>query len=161
MKDIKSLYNAAKSSGKQTDIAAYIEAIQDLINDDPNNYVTQLEYIISSDIGLKTVKSFIEKNGFPITCYDNMIECLNECIRKCEVYKKDNSLYTEMVEYFEKFRQDHIHCFMMFENYNPDLDKNYVKTYYGKNNNGIAASPNFLIIPAISLRFAIPLAFFP
>jgi len=133
MKDIKSLYLTAKSSGRKADITAYTEAIQDLIENNPIGYMTQLEYIIQSDIGLKTVKLFIEKNGFPIACYDQMIDTLNECIRKCEVYNKDNSLYTEMIEYFESFRKNHIHCFMMFENYNLELDKdNYIKTYYGK-----------------------------
>lgn len=140
MKDIKTLYLTAKSSGKQADISAYTEAIQDIIDNDPNSYVAQLEYIISSDIGLQTVKPFIEKNGFPIVCYDKMMECLTECIRKCEVYKKDDSLYTEMVSYFEKFRKDHINCFMMFENYRieNDIDHRYVEAYYSKNKNGIS-----------------------
>ena len=142
MKDIKSLYLAAKSSGKQADISAYTEAIQDLIDNNPYSYMTQLEYIISSDIGLKTVKPFIEKNGFPIACYDKMIESLNECIRKCEVYGKDNSLYTEMVEYFETFRADHINCFMMFENYNLELDESYTRIYFGKNDKGISNRKN-------------------
>jgi hypothetical protein len=137
MKDIKSLYLTAKSSGKQADITAYIESIQDLIENDPNSYITQLEYIISSDIGLKTVKPFIEKNGFPIACYDKMIECLNECVRKCEVYKKDSSIYTEALAEFENFRKSHINCFMMFENFSSNINENYVKTYYGKNAKGI------------------------
>lgn len=136
MKDIKTLYLTAKSSGKQADINSYTEAIQELINEDPNSYITHLEYIISSDIGLNTLKPFIEKNGFSIACYDNIIECLNECIRKCGVYNKDSSLYTEMVNYFESFREKNLGCFMMFENYKLDLDKDYIKTYYGKNKNG-------------------------
>lgn len=136
MKDIKTLYLTAKSSGKQADIAAYTESIQDLIENNPDGYISYLEYIISSDIGLQTIKPFIEKNGFPIACYDHMIECLNECIRKCEVYNKDSSIYKEMVEYFESFKQNNINCFMMFENYNESIDSSYVKTYYGKNDKG-------------------------
>ena len=136
MKDIKTLYLTAKSSGKQADIIAYTESIQDLLNNDPNGYISQLEYIISSDIGFKTIKPFIEKNGFPIACYDKMIECLNECIRKCEVYNKDASIYTEAVVEFEKFRKDHINCFMMFENFKSDIPEKYVETYYGKNSKG-------------------------
>ena len=38
MKDIRTLYLTARSSGKQADISAYTEAIQDLINNDPNSY---------------------------------------------------------------------------------------------------------------------------
>lgn len=136
MKDIKSLYLTAKSSGKESDINAYIESIQELINDNPNGYISQLEYIISSDIGLKTVKPFIEKNGFPIACYDYMIECLNECIRKCEVYNKDASIYIEAIEEFKEFRSNYLNCFMMFENFRDEIKDNYVKTYYGKNKNG-------------------------
>lgn len=136
MKDIKSLYLAAKSSGKQADISAYIEAIQELINDDPNGYITQLEYIISSDIGLKTVKPFIGKNGFPIACYDPMIDALNECVHKCEIYGKDASIYNEAINEFKAFRNKYINCFMMFENFKPDLNNNYVSTYYRKNEKG-------------------------
>jgi len=136
MKDIKSLYLTAKSSGKPADISAYSEAIQELIKDDPNGYVTQLEYIISSSIGLDTLKPFIEQNGLPIACYEPIMDVITECIRKCEVYNKDASGYNEMVNYLENFRSKYINCFMMYENYSSEMKPNYVSTYYRKNEKG-------------------------
>lgn len=137
MRDIKSLYLAAKTSGKSKDIASYTEAINDLFESDPNGYVLNLEYIIKSDIGLKTLKPFIEKYGFPIALYDTMIESLNDCIEKCHQLNKDDSLYTETMIYFENWKLDHLNCFMMFENFGSNLPSNYVTTYYGSNSKGI------------------------
>lgn len=137
MKDIKSLYLAAKTSGKSKDIASYTEAINHLLESDPNGYILNLEYIIKSDIGLKTIEPFIEKYGFPIALYDTMVESLNACIERCHQLKKDDSLYTEMVTYFENWKLDHLNCFMMFENFGSNLPSNYVSTYYESNNKGI------------------------
>lgn len=137
MKDIKSLYLAAKTSGKSKDIASYTEAINHLLESDPNGYILNLEYIIKSDIGLKTIEPFVEKYGFPIALYDTMVESLNACIEKCHQLKKDDSLYTEMVTYFENWKLDHLNCFMMFENFGSNLPSNYVSTYYESNNKGI------------------------
>ena len=136
MKDIKTLYLTAKSSGKQADINAYTEAIQELFENNPNGYISQLEYIIKSDIGFQTFKPFIEKYGLPIACYDDVINTLNECVRKCEIYKKDTSMYIEAIDEFKNFRSEYLNCFMMFENFSHEMKDNYIKTYYGKNKNG-------------------------
>ena len=136
MKDIKTLYLTAKSSGSKADISAYTEAIQELFENNPSGYISQLEYIISSDIGFQTFNPFIEKYGLPIACYDDVINSLNECVRKCEIYKKDASMYFEAIDQLESFRSNYLNCFMMFENYSLDMKDNYVKTYYGKNKNG-------------------------
>lgn len=140
MKDIKSLYLTAKTSGRAEDISAYEECVKYLLENKPNDYISNLEYIISSSIGLKTWNEFVERYGLPIACYDNAIACFESCIEKCNNKEKDASVYTELKSRLESFRDNHIGCFMMYEYYS-DLDSNkYVSTYYGFTESGVQNS---------------------
>lgn len=136
MKDIKSLYLAAKVSGNENDISAYSESLQTLLENNPIDYVSNLEYIITSDIGLRTLTEFVEKHGLPICCYDNVMEVLEKCISKCEMSKKDPKEYQEAINYMEAFRQKYIGCFMMESYFSESISDDYVSIYYGKNSNG-------------------------
>lgn len=140
MKDIKSLYLTAKTSGRAEDISAYEECVKYLLENKPNDYISNLEYIISSSISLKTWNEFVERYGLPIACYDNAIACFESCIEKCNSKEKDASVYTELKSRLESFRDNHIGCFMMYEYYS-DLDSNeYVSTYYGFTESGVQNS---------------------
>ncbi len=143
MKDIKSLYLTAKLSGKQSDISAYEQCIQESFENDPKRYISNVEYIIKSSLGLPTLKPFIEKYGLPITCYDSIMECLIECSKKSMKNELDGSLYDEMISYMESLKEKYKNCFIMFESYssnddvNSDKIESYVETYYGFNQKGI------------------------
>lgn len=137
MKDIKSLYLAAKTSGNPKDISAYTEAVHDLFDNNPDRYIPNLEYIISSDIGLQTLKEFVEKYGLPICCYDDVVTCLEKCIHKCELTKKDDSDYKEALNYMESFRQKYIGCFMMESYFSEKSLPSYTSTYYRCNDKGV------------------------
>lgn len=148
MKDIKTLYLTARSSGKQTDIAAYTEAINDLLKTDPYSYLSNLEYIISSSIGLDTWDSFVAENGFPLACYNDIVACFEKCIDKCDKCDKDASKYREAKEKLESFYDSHKHCVSMYESYSSNIMRDgksygehitqlYVETYYGFNGSGI------------------------
>lgn len=137
MKDIKSLYLAAKTSGNPKDISAYTEAVHDLFDNNPDRYIPNLEYIISSDIGLQTLKEFVEKYGLPICCYDDVVTCLEKCIHKCELTKKDDSEYKEALNYMESFRQKYIGCFMMESYFSENELPSYISTYYRYNEKGV------------------------
>lgn len=150
MKDIKSLYLAAKNSGGKNDILSYSEAVQTLLENSPNDYILNLEYIISSDIGLRTLKPFVEKHGLPIMCYDNVMEVLEKCQDKCNTSKKDDTEYKEAISYLESFRQKYIGCFMMESYFHDQLPDNYVSVYYGANQNGI---PNRKLAAGIISKF--------
>lgn len=140
MKDIKSLYLTAKTSGRAEDISAYEECVKYLLENKPNDYISNLEYIISSSIGLKTWNEFVERYGLPIACYDNAIACFESCIEKCNSKEKDASVYTELKTRLESFIDNHIGCFMMYEYYS-DLNSNeYVSTYYGFTESGVQNS---------------------
>lgn len=134
MSNLKQLYFTAKH-GK--DVSSYVEAVQNAI-DKPMDYILNLEYIISSDVGLKTLKPFIEKNGFPIPAYESTMELLEKCINKCEEQNKDSSLYKEAYAYMESVKDKYRGAFDMFDYYIEDVDS-YIKTYYastnGKRNN--------------------------
>lgn len=114
MKDIKTLYQAAKSGGSN-DISAYIEAVNDLAKNDRSNYFLMVEYIISSSVGLETLVPFIESGGLPIAGYEPLVEQIENCIRKCEVARADKTPYTEALAYLKTFRERYEHCFKMFE----------------------------------------------
>lgn len=138
MKDLKSLYLTAKTSGgQQKDINAYTEAVNELLNSNPNDYILNLEYIISSDIGLQTFDTFIEKYGLSIACYDNVMECLEKCIEKCNDKKENDSEYKKRKEKLKEFKENHQNCFTMYEYFADELADNYLSTYYSFNDNGI------------------------
>lgn len=137
MKDIKSLYKAAKEKSSDANIYAYKEAIDYLIENNPYEYASNLEYIISSSIGVKSLKSFEEKNGLPIPIFYNAISILENTIQKCKDrnldYNSFKEVYNEMVDYHEKY----LECFNMFEYYDEGYNDNYIKLYYEKNDKNI------------------------
>jgi hypothetical protein len=135
MNDIKSLYIAAKNSGNQKDIAAYTEAVQSILESKPTEFLTNLEYIITSDIGLSRLDNFVEKYGLSIAAYKPIMECLNNCIEKCEKKHIDSSSYKECVEKYEMFRSQYHNCFDMYE-YVDNIPDNYITAYYSFNENG-------------------------
>lgn len=137
MKDIKSLYLAAKRSGSKSDISAYAEAVHELFENAPNDYISNLEYIIQSDLGVSTLKEFVEKHGLPIACYDPVMEHLEHCIDKSQKLGVDSTAYQEAAAYMESFRQKYIGCFMMEGYLGDQRPDDYVKTYYGVNKSGI------------------------
>lgn len=137
MKDIKSLYLAAKNSGRKSDISAYTEAVHEMFENSPNDYITNLEYIIQSDIGIKTLNEFVERYGLPISCFDEVMECLETCVEKCSKAGLDSTLYQEAADYMKGYRQKYIGCFMMESFFNDQCPRNhYINTYYGTNVNG-------------------------
>ena len=79
MKDIRSLYLAARNTGSDEDINAYTESINELVMNRPYDYLPHLEYIISSSTGVGTFLPFIEKYGFPIAAYDDTMACFEKC----------------------------------------------------------------------------------
>lgn len=138
MEDIKTLYLAAKTSGNQKDVDSYAQCIRESMENNPINYVTNLEYIISSSIGAPTFKKFVENYGISVAWYDDIMTCLENCIEKCQKSEKDDSIYKEYVARMESFKQEYKHCFSMFESFRDDLSgKNYLPTYYGFNKGGI------------------------
>ena len=137
MKDIKTLYNLAKSSKSNKEINEYKEAINTLLESNPTEYISNIEYIISSSIGLQTLNEFVDKYGLSIAYYDTLMEYVNNCIRKCEIYKHDKNIYNETLSFLESFRSKYENCFNMFDYFKDNLSDNYLNTYYGFNSNGI------------------------
>ena len=89
MSDFKQLYFKAKN-GLSTDVSSYVEAVQNAFNNNPVDYILNLEYIISSSTGISTLKPFIEKYGLPIAVYESTMELLENSVEKCEMQKKDS-----------------------------------------------------------------------
>mgnify|MGYP003571253655 CR=1 FL=1 len=130
MIDIKSLFLAAKNSGSESDVSAYLEAVKQAL-ESPRDYVAQLEYIIQSSTGINTLIPFIEYWGLPIAAYDTVYECVTTSLEKAKDAKVDTHSYEEAKKFLEEFRQDNIKGFMMFEYYRPDDVRPYINTYYG------------------------------
>lgn len=139
MQDVKKLYLEARSKGTSKSITAYTNAVHELLESNPSEYLLNAEYIISSSIGLSTFKEFVEKWGLPIVCYDDMMTILENCIQKAEVSGKNHTKYTEMVDYMESFRNKYGNCFAMYESLvDEKFDKDeYVATYYSMTESGI------------------------
>lgn len=116
MPDIKSLYNAVKQHNQPSTINAYTEAVNDLYENHPVDYISNLEYIITSNIGLKTLKPFIEKYGLPIVAYDYVMECLDGCLEKAKANVANNIIdtYTEAVNDLAAYKEKYGNCFNMY-----------------------------------------------
>lgn len=137
MKDLKSLYLAAKNSGTPKDISLYTEAVKECLDKDPTNFILNLEYIITSDINLTRLDDFVEKYGISIPAYDKIVECLESCIEKCDKRNIDSSLYKEYLEKYIMFKNDHPNCFAMYEYYSDDQNDDYLSKYYSFNESGV------------------------
>lgn len=133
MKDIQSLYLQAKNRRLQSDIDSYNEAVQELLENSPIDFLSNLKYIITSDMNLSRLDQFAEKYGISIAAYDQIVDCLNECVEKCEKQKIDSSLYKEYIEKYEMFKHQYQNCFMMFESFINDqilYEKSHGKLKY-------------------------------
>jgi hypothetical protein len=135
MKDIKSLYLAARKGSKSA-IDEYTEAVNNIILS-PNNYLDNLEYIINSDIGLASLNEFVDRYGLSISAYNMITEKVDECIEKCESQKKNASKYKDAKCQLESYRDKYRNCFEMYEYFADTLPANYTSTYYSFNENGI------------------------
>ena len=142
--EVKDLMNIKYFLSNNVNINAYSEAVKELSESKPLDYISNLEYIISSDIGLQTLPSFIEKYGVAIPMYDRFIEKFDECIEKCKTRNVDFKQYEEWKTKFESFKQSHSNCFSMFEYYTDQIDSidSYIETYYSSNSKGIQNSRN-------------------
>ena len=130
MKDIKKLYLAAKQSGKKHDVDAYSECVREYLKSNPFQYVSNLEYIISSSIGLSTLKEFVDRNGISIGSYNEIMTCLNEGVKQCRLRSKNDKLYQEAVAMMESYKHQYQNCFIMFEAFQDKLDDRYTEAYY-------------------------------
>lgn len=130
MKDIKKLYLTAKQSGRQQDVGPYVECVQDFLENHPQQYISNLEYIISSNVGLSTLREFVEKNGISIGSYNDIMMYLESGVKKCRQQEKGDILYQESITMMESFKKQYQNCFVMFEAFQDDMPKNYVEAYY-------------------------------
>ena len=139
MSDIKSLYLDAVFNKSNENNIAYENAVLDLSKNDPCSYLTQLEYIIKSDVGCHITENFIDENGLPIEKVDYVIEKCCKVIdegKKKNKNTKDQEKLKNKVEEFKEYYSDIINMYRFLNENNPDVDE-YIKTYYGKNKNGV------------------------
>ena len=133
MNNIKVLYYNARENGTAEDIQKYTEAVNNLTSK-PSDYVLQLEYIISSNIGLKTFKPFVEKYGFSIPLVEKAITIINESIEKGKNRNSDISLWNESLEWIKEYVKDNVNAFKMYDYYTTEDVDNYIKAYYSNTN---------------------------
>lgn len=131
MKDIKFLYLNAKNSKSDSAIKEYSEAVNQMFESDPINYITNLKYIIESSIGLKTFKPFVERYGISVTAFDHIHSCFESCIERCKEKNKDTSLYEENLSMLDDFYNKYSNCFHMYEYFSDELNEKYPTAYYG------------------------------
>lgn len=131
MKDIRLLYHTAKHSRRSSDIQAYNETVQHLLEQDPLNYMLQLEYIIQSDLGMGTFEPFVEKYGIPIALYPKVISCMESCQEKAEKQGHPGTAYQEWVEKLTRMEEQYQPCFDLFGQYMESAQiRLYLETYY-------------------------------
>lgn len=135
MKDIRSLYRNAKTTGREVAISSYKEAVEELVQNHPFDYILQLEYIISSEVGFSTLDSFLERYGLCISACQLLLEAMEECVERCEEKKlpKLKKKYEDKQKELEKFQETYSHCCTMYDFYQDvDRAKEYLESYYGE-----------------------------
>ena len=130
MESLKLLYQNAKYNASERNINAYREAVETVLESDPVEYLENVQYILPSSIGIKTLQKFIESHGISIAAYQPIVECIRSCIDNCEKNKNDASLYNEALEFMKSFKNTYRHNFYMFENFRDSLQPNYIEAYY-------------------------------
>ena len=129
MKNMQQLYQNAKHCASDKNITAYREAVEEFTSS-PKEYIENIQYILPSSIGIKSLQEFVSTHGISIASYQPIVECIQSCIDRCEKNKKDASLYKEALEFMESFKNKYRHNFYMFENFKEDLKPNYAEAYY-------------------------------
>lgn len=143
MKSIKDLYleyKRAKSDKDRMDLAiAFEESVISIFESTPKNILfhPDLEYIISSKIGLESFNNYIEKYGLPIAEYDRVLNLYSKKLKECDqsrAYYKDKNKtimyeeYTDSINKLNRKKNKYEKCFAMFENYKDNY--NYAQAYY-------------------------------
>ncbi len=137
MIDIKSLYLTAKSSGMKRDADRYYESIDRIAKEDPYSYITQLEYIISSDKGLQTFEEFIKINNISIGSFNDISDAITNTIEKYENASIDKSVYEFAVNFIDDFSNKYNASISMYDNFD-DLNDDYFESYYSGALNNIS-----------------------
>lgn len=130
MKDIKSLYLAAKASGNNADIAAYNEAVNEAFTNNPSEYILQLEYIIQSSVGIETFVPFVEKYGLPICLFEKTYDSLANAKKKMTNRGCKTEAYDTAMAKLDAMHEKYAACFVMYDYITESVSNNYVNTYY-------------------------------
>jgi prespore-specific protein len=134
MEDIKKLYQEAKAYGaihskSNSVLRNYMEAVDHIASNSPKEYISNLEYIISSSYGANTFSSFLEKHKVPLS----YIPKIKNVIKKLKNKNEDNKLsdtYSDMISVMESYENKYSNCMDMVIYFEDCLDDRYLEAYY-------------------------------
>lgn len=134
MEDIKKLYQEAKAYGtihtkSNPALRNYMEAVDRIASNSPKEYISNLEYIISSSYGANTFSSFLEKHKVPLS----YIPKIKNVIKKLKNKNEDNKLsdtYSDMINVMESYENKYSNCMDMAIYFEDCLDDRYLEAYY-------------------------------
>ena len=127
MKNLKELYEDAKKN--RFNIKAYKEGVEEVSSTSPFNYLTNVEYIISSDIGLNTLNTFVEKYGLPMAGIEYLLESCDKAIKICKQKGLDTKKYDELVDKVEGYKEEHCYCNALYEDNKTEDRAGYLSLY--------------------------------
>ena len=134
MEDIKKLYQEAKAYGaihskSNSVLRNYTEAVDRIASNSPKEYISNLEYIISSSYGANTFSSFLEKHKVPLS----YIPKIKNVIKNLKNKNEDNKLsdtYSDMISVMESYENKYSNCMDMAIYFEDCLDDRYLEAYY-------------------------------
>lgn len=134
MEDIKKLYQEAKAYGtihtkSNPALRNYMEAVDRIASNCPKEYISNLEYIISSSYGANTFSSFLEKHKVPLS----YIPKIKNAIKTLKNKNEDNKLsdtYSDMINVMESYENKYSNCMDMAIYFEDCLDDRYLEAYY-------------------------------
>nr|DAT42812.1 MAG TPA: hypothetical protein [Caudoviricetes sp.] len=134
MEDIKKLYQEAKAYGaihskSNSVLRNYTEAVDRIASNSPKEYISNLEYIISSSYGANTFSSFLEKHKVPLSYIPKIKNVINKLKNKNEDNKLSDT-YSDMISVMESYENKYSNCMDMAIYFEDCLDDRYLEAYY-------------------------------
>ena len=134
MEDIKKLYQEAKAYGaihskSNSVLRNYMEAVDRIASNSPKEYISNLEYIISSSYGANTFSSFLEKHKVPLSYIPKIKNVINKLKNKNEDNKLSDT-YSDMISVMESYENKYSNCMDMAIYFEDCLDDRYLEAYY-------------------------------
>ena len=159
MTNINTLYRAAKFRDPHK-MKAYSEAINQLLDSDPAGYLANVEYIISSDYGLATLKSFRENYKMPLVGYRLIREATEHILEKTKNSEiVDSKPYEQLHQEADEMIIKHQRLMAMYEayEYESSTDEFLEQFYKGPENAyGLVNRHGLIIIPDLLLEAVYP-----
>ena len=139
MKTIKALYERAKFSRKHNDLKELCEYTNHCSESKPVEFLSNIEYIVSNNLSVSSIGSFIERYGLKISSGYLLLEALENQKEKISTMYKESTGgedawkdMNEQLTLLEKFKAQYPMSFIMYSEFRNTLPEAYFEYQYSE-----------------------------